>query len=163
MKHNKILTISFAFTTMLAIAPLTYASGDHGNSGATQHEEANATRKMPMDSTATPAKASFREQKQIDGYNVTIQVMKAEPGKEMGGTHDFMIKVEQDGKMLSDVAINTKVVHPNGNAETKATMKMGDWYMAGYDLGHAGKHQLMIQFKTADGVKHQGGVYFSGS
>ncbi len=157
MKHNKLLTMSFAFTTMLAMAPLTYASGDHGHAGA------SAPHKMPMDSAATPASATFLEQKQIDGYNVTIQVMKARPGNEMGGTHDFMIKVEQAGKTLSDVAVNTKVVHPNGNAETKATMKMGDWYMAGYDLGHSGKHQLMVQFKTSDGVKHQGGVYFSGS
>ena len=39
-------------------------------------------------------------------------------------------------------------------------MKMGDWYMAGYDLGHNGQHQLMALFKTADGVKHFGGVYY---
>ncbi len=156
MKHNKILTMSFAFTTMMAVAPLTYASGDHDHGATMQHT-------MPMGSAAASANTTFLEQKQIDGYNVTIQVMKAQPGREMGGTHDFMIKVEQDSKTLLDVAINTKVVHPDGKAEIKAAMKMGDWYMSGYDLGHAGKHQLMVQFKTADGVKHQGGVYFSGS
>ena len=102
----------------------------------------------------------FLKKKEIDGYTVTFHVMKAKPGKEMGGTHDFMIKVEQDGKALSNIAMNTKVKHPSGKSETKKAMKMGDWMMAGYDLGHAGKHQLMILFKTADGKKHKGGVYY---
>ncbi len=102
----------------------------------------------------------FLKKKVIDGYDVSFHVMKAKPGKEMGGSHDFMIKVEKDGKAITNLAMNTKVKHPNGKAETKKAMKMGDWMMAGYDLGHPGKHQLMILFKTADGKKHKGGVYY---
>jgi len=41
-------------------------------------------------------------------------------------------------------------------------MKMGDWYMNGYDLQKNGKHQMMILFKTPDGKKHQGGVFYAG-
>lgn len=104
----------------------------------------------------------FLKKKEIDGYTVTFHVMKAEPGQEMGGSHNFMIKVEKDGKALSNITMNTKVKHPSGKSETKKTMKMGDWLMAGYDLGHEGKHQLMILFKTADGNKHKGGVYYPG-
>ncbi len=104
----------------------------------------------------------FLLKKKIDGYDVSFHVMKAKPGKEMGGTHDFMIKVEKNGKVVTDIVMNTKVKHPNGKAETKKAMKMGDWLMAGYDLGHKGKHQLMILFKTADGKKHKGGVYYPG-
>ncbi len=102
----------------------------------------------------------FLQKKDIDGYQVTFHVMQAKPGKEMGGTHDFMIKVEKNGATLTDIVMNTKVVHPDGKAETKKTMKMGDWLMAGYDLGHTGKHQLLILFKTADGKKHKGGVHY---
>ena len=104
----------------------------------------------------------FLVKKQIDGYDVSFHVMKAKPGKEMGGSHDFMIKVEKDGKALNNIVMNTKVKHPNGQSESKKTMKMGDWLMAGYDLGHEGKHQMMILFKTADGKKHKGGVYYPG-
>ncbi|MFC1751379.1 hypothetical protein ACFL2V_21590, partial [Pseudomonadota bacterium] len=75
-------------------------------------------------------------------------------------SHNLMIKVEQSGKIVSNVKINSKVVHPNGNTESKALMKMGDWHMNGYDLGHQGKHQMMILFKTPDGKKHKGGVYY---
>ena len=100
------------------------------------------------------------EKHKIDGYIVIFQAMKAQPGKEMGGTHDFMIKVEKDGKAVTGLAVNSKVVHPGGKAETKMMMPMGEWYMAGYDLGHPGKHQLMVLFKTADGAKHSGGVFY---
>ncbi len=102
----------------------------------------------------------FLVERDIDGYKVSFHVMKAKPGKEMGGSHDFMVKVEKDGKALNSITMNTKVVHPNGKSETKKAMKMGDWMMAGYDLDHDGKHQLMILFKTADGKKHQGGVHY---
>lgn len=102
----------------------------------------------------------FLVEKEIDGYKVSFHVMKAKPGKEMGGSHDFMIKVEKEGKALTNVTMNTKVVHPSGKSETKKAMKMGGWMMAGYDLGHGGQHQLMVLFKTADGEKHQGGVYY---
>jgi len=37
---------------------------------------------------------------------------------------------------------------------------MGDWYMAGYDLGHAGAHKVMVLFKTEDGQKHFGGITY---
>ena len=100
------------------------------------------------------------EKQTIDGFTVTFHVMKAEAGKEMGGTHDFMIKVEKGGKVYTDITSNSKVVYPDGKSESKMMMKMGDWYMAGYDLGQTGKHQLMVLFKTADGTKVSGGVYY---
>ncbi len=98
--------------------------------------------------------------KEIDGYTVNFYAMKAEPGKEMGGSHDFMIKVEKDGVAVTGLTANSKVVHPNGKSESKMMMKMNDWYMAGYDLGHEGQHQLMALFKTVDGAKHFGGVFY---
>ncbi len=102
----------------------------------------------------------FLKEKMIDGYKVTFHVMKAKPGMEMGGSHHLMVKVERGGKPVKGVVMNTKVKHPNGSAETKKAKPMGDWLMAAYDLGHPGKHQLMILFKTPDGEKHKGGVYY---
>ena len=105
----------------------------------------------------------FLVKKSIDGYDVSFHVMEAQKGMEHGGSHNFMIKIEQGGKVLGDVKINSKVIHPNGKSESKPLMKMGDWFMNGYDLGHAGRHQMMILFKTADGQKHKGGVYYPDS
>jgi len=80
-----------------------------------------------------------------------------------GGSHNVMIKVEKDGKALTNLTANSKVMHPNGKSESKMLMKMGDWYMAGYDLDHSGQHKLMVLFKTADGAKHFGGVLYPAS
>lgn len=159
---------AITFAALLGTTGLLYASGDHG------HDDHGDDHKSEMKHDDHGAKGGHGEhkdhasdmddmflvKKDIDGYKVSFHVMKTKPGKEMGGSHNFMIKVEEDGKVLTNITMNTKVKHPNGSSESKKTMKMGDWMMAGYDLGHKGKHQLMILFKTADGKKHRGGVYY---
>ncbi len=132
---------------------MNHGSMDHGDHGGHDDHAGHADHGSTMG-------GMFLVEREIDGYDVTFHVMKAKPGKEMGGSHDFMVKVEKDGKALTGLTMNTKVVHPSGESETKKAMKMGDWMMAGYDLGHGGQHQLMILFKTADGEKHKGGVYY---
>lgn len=101
----------------------------------------------------------FMKQAAIDGYKVTYHVMPATPDMQMGSSHNFMVKIDKDGK-LPEVTINSKVIFPDKTSATKMMTRMGDWYMAGYDLGKSGKHQLLILFKTRDGAKHQGGVYY---
>ncbi len=149
MKKSLLLA---TFIGGFALAGASYASGSHAHSH--EHDEGG----MEM---SHGSEMKFQELRSVDGYDVSFHIKKAAPGKEMGGSHDLMIKVEQGGKVLTDIVMNTKVVHPNGKSETKKVMKMGDWLMAGYDLGHAGKHQLMILFKTADGKKHKSGVYYT--
>jgi len=122
-------------------------SGDHGHGSGHDHDDA-------------PMAGMFIKKKMIDAYNVHFHVMEANDDMRHGGTHNLMIKVEEGSKVLRNVKINSKVIYPNGKAESKGLMRMGDWYMNGYDLGHKGKHQLMILFKTADGEKHKGGVYY---
>jgi len=155
---------AITFAALLATAGPLNASGDHAHG----HDDHNKS-EMKHDDHGSESGHSdhgsakdgmFLVKKQIDGYDVSFHVMKAKPGKKMGGSHDFMIKVEQDGKAVKNIVMNTKVKHPDGSSESKKTMKMGDWMMAGYDLGHEGKHQMMILFKTADGKKHKGGVYY---
>ncbi|RLL51535.1 hypothetical protein D8Y20_09080 [Mariprofundus sp. EBB-1] len=106
-------------------------------------------------------KGMFLEKKDIDGYAVSFHAMAVKKNMQHGGTHNYLIKVEKDGTALGDLTVNSKVTHPNGKSESKMMMKMGDWYMAGYDLGHKGEHQLMVLFKTPDGKKHFGGVHYS--
>ncbi len=160
MKYKKRTALAWVFTGMLVLASSLQASGKHDDGHSHGHDDENSdghAEAMPHTQGGM-----FLKKIEIDGYNVSFHVMKAKPGKAMGGSHDFMIKVEQNGKALTNIVMNTKVVHPDGKAETKKAMKMGDWLMAGYDLGHPGKHQLMILFKTEDDKKHKGGVYYEG-
>ncbi len=110
--------------------------------------------------TTEQQKDIFLEKKDIDNYTVSFHVMRVAPGMEHGGSHNFMVKVEQDDKALEDVLINSKVIRPDGKSESKRLVKMGVWYMNGYSLGENGKYQLIILFKTLDGKKHTGGVYY---
>ena len=140
-------------TLALAMAALSTQSisASHG------HGEA------PMDmSQAMPqANKMFLEKRQINGYTVSFHVMEAAEGMQHGGSHNLMLKVEQEDKLLSDIKINSKVVFPDGSEKSRQPMKMGEWFSAGYDLGNQGEHQLMVLFKTADGKKHFGGVKFA--
>jgi len=104
----------------------------------------------------------FLEKKMIDGYQVSFHIMKATPGQEHGGSHNVMIKVEQKGVVLEKLVINSKVKSPAGKSSQKRLMKMGDWFMNGYDMGEKGEYMVMILFKTPDGKKHKGMVSYLG-
>ena len=120
----------------------------------------------PMDHSSHETMAAqpkmFLEKTQIDGHTVSFHVMQANEGMHHGGSHNLMIKVERDGRTMNDIVANSKVVFPDGKESSKMLMRMGDWYMAGYDLDQAGRHQLMVLFKTPDGEKHFGGVHYMG-
>jgi hypothetical protein len=142
-----------------------FATGNHEGMSGMQHKEGMAHNHdgMQMDKSSQETgamKGAFMVRKGIDGYTVSFHVMQPPEGMQKGGSHHFMVKVEKDGKVLTDIVVNSKAAHPNGESESKMMMKMGDWYMAGYDLGHKGQHQLMVLFKTADGAKPFGGVYY---
>jgi len=104
----------------------------------------------------------FLVKKQVDGYDVSFHVMPVKDGMQHGGSHNLMVKVEANGMALTDVVVNSKVFYADKSTDSKVLMKMGDWYMAGYDLGQDGKHGIMVLFKTADGQKHKSSVYYAG-
>ncbi|MBL3527152.1 MAG: hypothetical protein JMN27_11125 [gamma proteobacterium endosymbiont of Lamellibrachia anaximandri] len=138
---------SLTFAILSSLAAVSYAEMNH-TMDHSSHDAMAAQPKM------------FMEKTQIDGYTVSFHVMQAKEGMQHGGSHNLMIKVEQGGRVLNDITANSKVASPDGKESSKMLMKMGDWYMAGYDLASAGKYQLMVLFKTADGQKHFGGIHY---
>jgi len=164
MNFNKQLVTSISVVAALALStPFVYASGNHAHSHAKPHAHDDGHKHQSSSHdhhdeghSHGQNKGAFSKTKKVNGYDVNFQVVKA----HNGGTHRFMIKLKKDGKSLSNVKVNSKVVHPNGKAETKMLRPKGDTFMASYNLGHEGRHQLMILFKTADGKKHSAGVYY---
>lgn len=148
----KILQIIFLTMSIALIASIQSFAADHtGHQDQSDHE-------MVMDKQQ--AKEMFLEKREIDGYTVQFHVMEVTPKIENGESHNFMIKVDDQGKVLEDLTVNSKIIFPEGEAESKYLKRMGDWYMSGYNLNEKGKYQLIILFKTADGKKHKGGVYY---
>jgi len=149
---------SFAMLAALLL-PMAAQAGDHGMQG---HDMSGMQHGSMGDGLPMPGASEkmFMQKKQIDGYTVSFHVMRASEGMQHGGSHNFMVKIEKGDKVTEVLAANSKVIDPDGGAESKMMMKMGDWYMAGYDLDATGRYQLMVLFKTPDGAKHFGGVYF---
>ena len=146
MKFKQLLAIS-AFGVIALATPL-QASEGHGSGEHSAMSKDMGSSKM------------FLEKRDIDGYTVSFHVMPAAEGMRHGGSHNLMVKVEQGDEVVSELQANSKVVYPNGKEESKPLMKMGDWYMAGYDLQPGGKNQVMVLFKTPDGKMHFGGVHY---
>ncbi len=145
----------FGLATLLGVAAPVMAGEGHGHDG----HDMKGHDKGDHGAMAMSGEM-FLKKKNVDGYQVSFHVMEAQKGMEHGGSHNFMVKIEHDGHVVTDAKVNSKVIHPNDSSQSNMMMRMGDWYMAGYDLGHAGKHQLLILFKTADGKKHRAGVYY---
>ncbi|MBQ0784621.1 MAG: hypothetical protein KBT66_10345 [Amphritea sp.] len=156
MKVNKIL-IAGALSAFVISGGVLADESSHGHDA-----ESMPAKSMSHDSmeSNTGQSQMFLEKKDIDGYTVSFHVMAAEEGMNHGGSHNLMIKVDQQGAAVKGVQMNSKVIYPDGTEESKPLMMMGDWQMAGYDLKDSGKHQLMVLFKTADGKKHFGGLYY---
>jgi hypothetical protein len=136
-----------------------HTSGHHMH--GEMHGDAHNPCSMPMDARKGMKAETFLQKIEIDGYSVSFHVMKAPKGMEHGGTYHYMVKVEKGDVAVALQAVNSKVTHPDNTAESKMMMKMGDWYMAAYNLEHPGVHKLMVLFKTEDGKKHFGGLDYT--
>jgi len=148
---KKALSITTAFMVMaLMTLPMPARAAEMGGSDAMQMPHGMKDKMQGM----------FLTKKEIDGYTVSFHVMKARAGQHMGGNHDLMVKVEKDGQVKTDLLVNSKVVSPDKSVASKMMMKMGDWYMAGFDMDQSGRYQLMVLFKTPGGNKHFAGVYY---
>ena len=101
----------------------------------------------------------FLVKKEVDGYEVTFHVMPAAANMKHGGSHNLMVKIKKNGKVISDILINSKVFFPNKTSDSKMMIKMNGWFMNGYDIGK-GTHGIMILFKTPDGKKHKASVHY---
>lgn len=145
--------------TTLLISVILLFSGQLLAAENTPHQDQSDQMK-DMDMTPRQKEDIFLENRIIDGYTVYFHIMKVSPDVKLAGDHNFMVKIENQGKILGDVTINSKIIYPSGRSESKFLNKMGDWYMKDFTLDENGKYQLIILFKTADGKKHKGGVYY---
>ena len=141
-----------AMATLLT-APLAAQAEDHTghtmpgmNHGADPHASHGQT-------------GMFMRTVEVDGIAVTFHVMPTTPDMDHGGTHNLMVKFAQGGGEVMPTGANSKVIHPGDVEESHMLMKMGGWWMAGYDLSAQGAHQIMVLFMTDDGAKHFTGIW----
>ncbi len=147
MKRNEVL---FVLVAAVVLASPVCLAGERESRETPDHEQMMVDQRGDM----------LLKKDVIDGYAVTFHVMRSTPSMQHGGSHNFMVKIEQGDKVLRDVPINSKVIRPDGASETRRLIPMGDWSMNGYDLGGGKRYELLILFMTPDGKKHRGGVVY---
>jgi len=96
-----------------------------------------------------------------DDYTVIFHVMRAPEGMRHSKEHyHLMVLVEKDGRPVSGLEMKSIVSHPNRTLETRPMLKMGDWYMALYDLNHEqGRHHISVHFSVA-GKAYSADAYY---
>jgi len=96
------------------------------------------------------------------GYEMIFHVMPAPEGLGYSRVnYHLMVSVQKEGKPITNLTLNSTVKHPDDSVEPKAPMmRMGDWYMALYNLSHEkGQHWLAVSFEQA-GKTYSSGVYY---
>jgi len=97
-----------------------------------------------------------------DGYVFIFHIMPAPEGEGYSRSlYHLMVSVEKNGSPVTNLQVYSAVKHPDGSARSKAPMmRMGDWYMALYNLSHEkGRHWLTVSFEWA-GKTYSSGVYY---
>ncbi len=105
----------------------------------------------------------FIARKGIEGnYTVTFHIMRAPVGMRHSKDHyHLMVTIEKNGSTLTNLQVLSRVKHPDGSVEKKAMIRMGDWFLARYNLDHEqGRHWIVVTFTTADGKTHSSGTYY---
>jgi len=102
----------------------------------------------------------LKQETVVDSYQLTFHVTKANDPEVIGCEYRLMFKAEHNGRPVKDLIVNSRVVHPNSQSESKMMMKSGEWYAAAYDLTHPGKHDLRVLFKSREGAVHAAGVTY---
>ena len=96
-----------------------------------------------------------------DGYTVVFHVMRSPKGMRYSKEqYHLMVVVEKEGRPITGLHMMSRVKHPDGSIEQKPMMRMGEWYMALYNLNFdAGRHWITVEFKV-DGEKYLAGTYY---
>jgi hypothetical protein len=159
MNRNVLLVLAL----VLLSTPAWGEAMNHDDHGAMDHAQMDQGKMDHGDGTTSGSmdhSKTFLVKTEIDGYTITFHVMDSTESMRHMGPQSLMVKIEKDGAVVTAEKANSKVIHPDGKEESNPMMAMGDWLMAGYDLGHEGKHQLMVLFKSSDGNKHFAAVYY---
>jgi len=177
------LAFAFSFIGSMVLATQVHARED---AFASQIGPASQKQKETRDLVIPSNRNGFTAKKMIGEYLVSFQVIPRIRGvtrKQQGDTpenanirqgkdekiweimanpsHSLMVKVERNGQVVTNIIINSRVIHPDKSSESKIMARTGDWYEAGYYLERDGRYKIIILFKTESGAKHSGVIYYS--
>jgi len=96
----------------------------------------------------------------INGFELSVKVADVEDSIPDGGSHNLLVNIKRDGSAHRNLSVTANVVQPSGVEKSKTMMELGDWYMAGFDLGDENKYRITISFESVDGVIHSSEINY---
>jgi len=96
----------------------------------------------------------------INGFELSVKIADLEDSIPDGGSHNLLVNIKRDGSAHRNLSVTANVVQPSGVEKSKTMMELGDWYLAGFDLGDENKYRITISFESVDGVNHSSEINF---
>ncbi len=154
------LGVFFAISMSLAMA-----GGNHGGAGSftkPQEHSANVVSDQQIKNTTDENEihGTLIQKKIIGDLDFKLKVVDAKDSVADGGSHNLLVNIKRNGRAQHNLSVIAKVAHLNGATKSKTMMELGDWYLAGYDLGVEDNYFITILFKSADGADHSSSITY---
>lgn len=143
----KIIVISvFSISSVLA-------GGNHGSAPKKKTQKQISAPISPIESDHTIF-GKLIDTQYIDGFEVSAKIADVKDSVPDGGTHNILIKVKRGNKVQQNVEVVVDVLFPDNTRKSKTTLGIGDWSLAGFNLGQKGTHTILISFNNKNRLKH---------
>jgi len=100
------------------------------------------------------------QKKIINDFEFRLKIVDVEDSIPDGGSHNLLVNIKRDGSAHRNLSVTANVVHPSGVEKSKTMMELGDWYLAGFDLGDENKYRITILFESVDGVNYSSEINY---
>lgn len=135
----------------------------HGGGGGT----APKARSAPSFVSAEENTDAYKEihgklvhEKKLDDFNLRFKVVDVAESVPDGGSHNLLLNIKRDGRTLHHLSVNSVVEKNRGERKSKSMMKLGDWYLAGYDFMPSDEYTITVSFKSPDGRHHSSTINY---
>ena len=159
-----IVRIIFRMTIIfLFLMSNSQAGGNHG--GESRKKPQKIFSPIPLhsktlDNSEQDLKGDLLNTLFVDGYEVIVKVADVEDSVPDGGSHNILVKIKLGNKIQRNTTVKANVVFPDNTSKVKSFLALGDWYLAGYNLGQKGKHQISISFEDRNSEKKSGNISY---
>jgi len=155
----KIGYLGFLFAICTSVV---FAHGDSGNTTKRKSPVIGNEREQQIEDTTNENEINGEliQKIFIDGFELKLKIVDVEDSVPDGGSHNLLVSIKHNDSVQHDLSVTSNVVYPSGVEKSKSMMELGDWYLAGFDLGDENEYRITISFESIDGVNHSSEINY---
>jgi len=158
MKFN-VVYLGFLFATSISVA---FAHGSSESTPKIKNLRNVIVGEQLKENTTDEKEITGKlvQKKIIDGFEFKLKVVDARESVPDGGSHNLLVNIKHNSSVQYGLPVTAKVDQPKKLTKSKSMMELGDWYLAGFDLGDENEYHITISFESADGVNHSSSINY---